>query len=97
MFFAALSMLGRLKGIDRPAIGTILSLGAATTPSLLIDSGANADCRPEHLVQFAQLGNTYAREIFGFLKPRIGLLSNGEEEGKGNNCLLYTSPSPRDS
>lgn len=84
MFFAALSMLGRLKGIDRPAIGTILSLGAATTPSLLIDSGANADCRPEHLVQFAQLGNTYAREIFGFLKPRIGLLSNGREESKGN-------------
>ena len=84
MFFAALSMLGRLQGIDRPAIGTILSLGISTTPSLMIDSGANSDCRPEHLVQFAQLGNTYAREIFGFLKPRIGLLNNGGEEGKGN-------------
>lgn len=84
MFYAALSILRRLKGIERPAIGTILSLGATTTPSLLIDSGANADCRPEHLVQFAQLGNTYAREIFGFGSPRIGLLNNGQEEGKGN-------------
>lgn len=84
VFFAALSLLRRLKGIERPAIGTILSLGATTKPSLLIDSGANADCRPEHLVQFAQLGNTYAREIFGFSSPRIGLLNNGEEEGKGN-------------
>ena len=84
VFYAALSILGRIKGIKRPAIGTILSLGAATTPSLFIDSGANADCRPEHLVQFAQLGNTYAREIFGINSPCIGLLNNGEEEGKGN-------------
>ena len=84
VFYAALSILGRIKRIERPAIGTILSLGATTTPSLLIDSGANADCRPAHLVQFAQLGNTYARELFGLSSPRIGLLNNGEEEGKGN-------------
>ena len=84
VFYAALSILGRIKRIERPAIGTIFSLGATTTPSLLIDSGANADCRPAHLVQFAQLGNTYARELFGISSPRIGLLNNGEEEGKGN-------------
>lgn len=90
MFFAALSMLGRLQGIDRPSIGTILSLGANTTPSLLVDSGANADCRPEHLVQFARLGHVYAREIFGFLSPKIGLLSNGQEEGKGNKLAKET-------
>lgn len=90
MFFAALSILGRLQGIDRPAIGTILSLGATTTPSLLVDSGANSDCRPEHLVQFARLGNVYAREIFGFTSPKIGLLSNGQEESKGNKLTKDT-------
>ncbi|MBI4284034.1 MAG: phosphate acyltransferase PlsX [Chloroflexi bacterium] len=83
VFYAALSTLGKVNGIERPAIGTTLSINA-TAPALLIDSGANADCRPNHLVQFAQLGNTYAREIFGISEPRVGLLNNGEEEHKGN-------------
>lgn len=83
MFFAAMAILGRLNGIERPAIGTLLSL-QPNGQTLLIDSGANADCRPMHLVHFAQLGNIYAREILGVAAPRIGLLNVGEEPGKGN-------------
>ncbi len=83
VFYAALVSLGKIKGIERPAIGTTINI-SAIAPTLLIDSGANADCRPTHLVQFAQLGTTYAREIFGIDCPRVGLLNNGEEETKGN-------------
>lgn len=83
IFYTALANLGKIKGIERPAIGTTINI-SATAPTLLIDSGANADCRPTHLVQFAHLGNTYAREIFGISNPRVGLLNNGEEETKGN-------------
>jgi glycerol-3-phosphate acyltransferase PlsX len=82
IFFSALVSLGKVEGIDRPAIGTLISIN--TTPILLIDSGANVDCRPGHLVQFAQLGSIYAREVFGLSSPRVGLLNVGEEEGKGN-------------
>ncbi len=84
VFYAALASLGKIEGIERPAIGTIININSLTTPVLLIDSGANADCRPQHLVQFAQLGTTYIRELFGLESPRVGLLSNGEEETKGN-------------
>jgi len=83
VLYSALVSLGKIKGIERPAIGTIININT-TTPVLLIDSGANADCRPNYLVQFAQLGTTYAREIFGISSPRVGLLNNGEEETKGN-------------
>ncbi len=84
VLYSSLVSLGKIKGIDRPAIGTIISINTIT-PVLLIDSGANADCRPNHLVQFAQLGATYVREIFGISSPRVALLNNGEEEGKGNH------------
>ncbi len=80
---ATLLNLGKVKGIQRPALGSLLHINAAA-PILLIDAGANADCRPNFLVQFAQLGTIYAKEIFGISSPRIGLLSNGEEETKGN-------------
>ena len=83
VLYSALVNLGKIKGIERPAIGTIISINTAT-PVLLIDSGANANCRPSHLVQFAQLGTTYASEIFGISTPRVGLLNSGEEEGRGN-------------
>ena len=79
---AALLSLGKVEGIERPAIGSIININ--TFPSLLIDAGANADCRPSHLVQFAQLGTIYAKHILGISSPRIGLLSNGEEKTKGN-------------
>ncbi len=83
VLYSALVSLGKIKGIERPAIGSIININA-TAPSLLIDAGANADCRPGYLVQFAQLGNIYTREIFGISSPRVGLLNNGEEGTKGN-------------
>ncbi len=83
VLYSALVNLGKIQGIERPAIGTLISINT-TTPVLLIDSGANAECRPKHLVQFAQLGSTYIREIFDISSPNVGLLNNGEEENKGN-------------
>ncbi len=83
VLYSALATLGKIEGIDRPAIGSIISVGP-TVPVLLIDAGANAECRPGHLVQFAQLGTTYTREIFGISSPRVSLLNNGVEESKGN-------------
>ena len=83
VLYSALVSLGKIKGIERPAIGSIININT-TAPVLLIDAGANANCRPSHLVQFAQLGTTYAREIFGINSPRVGLLNNGEEGIKGN-------------
>ena len=82
VFFAALSILGKTEGIDRPAIATIININSM--PVLLLDSGANSDCRPEHLMQFAQLGDIYATEVFGIDSPKVGLLNMGGEEGKGN-------------
>jgi len=82
VFYAAYALLGKTEGIDRPAIATIVNIDSS--PMLLLDSGANSDCRPEHLVQFAQLGNIYASEIFGLEAPRVGLLNMGAEETKGN-------------
>jgi glycerol-3-phosphate acyltransferase PlsX len=83
VFYAALAILGKIAGIDRPAIGTLINVGTSG-PVLLVDAGANADCRPGHLAQFAHLGTTYVREIFGIESPRVGLLNIGEEEKKGN-------------
>lgn len=83
---AALFVLGRIKGFDRPALCAIFP-----TPSpdllLIIDVGANADCKPHHLVQFAQMGTTYMERVFGMKSPRVGLLSNGEEDTKGNQLV----------
>jgi glycerol-3-phosphate acyltransferase PlsX len=83
---AALLSLGKIKGIERPALGSIINL-IPSAPALLIDAGANADCRPSHLVQFAQLGNIYAKHVLSIESPCIGLLSNGEEETKGNRLV----------
>ncbi|MFC1592950.1 phosphate acyltransferase PlsX [Candidatus Omnitrophota bacterium] len=83
--YAALRNLGRIEGIERPAIGSIITIDAA--PLLLLDAGANADCRPNYLVQFAQMGTIYAKHVLGISSPRVGLLSNGEEETKGNHLV----------
>jgi glycerol-3-phosphate acyltransferase PlsX len=83
VFYSALVSLGKIQGIERPAIGCLINVNA-TAPVLLIDAGANTECRPQHLVQFAQLGTIYFREIFGIGSPTVGLLNNGEEEHKGN-------------
>src|SRR4030042_6025051 len=81
VFGASLFALGKVKGIERPAIACIMDI-TPSTPVLLIDAGANADCRPSHLVQFAQMGAIYSRHVLGISSPRIGLLSNGAEEAK---------------
>ncbi len=86
VFAAALLNLGRIKGIPRPAIGSLINI-TPDTPIFLIDAGANVDCRPEHLVWFANLGNLYVSQVLGISSPRIGLLSNGEEETKGNKLI----------
>ncbi len=87
---AALFGLGRIPGIERPAIGSVYP--AAPEPCLIIDIGANADCKPEYLVQFAIMGNAYARLIFGLDNPKIGIISNGEEEDKGSMLIRETYP-----
>jgi len=84
VFYSTMVNLGKIEGIRRPAIGTLINI-SPTSPVLLIDAGANADCRPSHLVQFAQLGTIYSREIVGIRSPRVGLLNNGEEGTKGNH------------
>ena len=83
---AALLNLGKIEGIERPALGGIIDI-TPSTPTLLIDAGANANCRPSHLVQFARLGSVYAQQVLGISSPRVGLLSNGEEETKGNHLI----------
>ncbi len=85
VLYASLLNLGKIKGIERPALGSPININSA--PCLLIDAGANANCRPSHLVQFAQLGTIYAKHIFGIDSPRVGLLSNGEEATKGNQLV----------
>ncbi len=81
---AMLASLGRIRGVKRPALGVIFP-----TPEkpFLIDNGANADATPEQLVQFGQMGALYVTRMNGIERPRVGLISNGEEEGKGNELI----------
>lgn len=76
-------ILGALPGVDRPALAAVFPT-ALGTAAILLDVGANVDCKPENLEQFAVMGEIYSRSIFGLRRPRVGLLSIGEEEGKGN-------------
>ena len=87
---AALFGLGRIRGVERPAIGSIYP--AAPEPCLIVDIGANADCKPEYLVQFALMGHAYARVMFGLEQPKVGIVSNGEEEDKGSALVRDTYP-----
>jgi glycerol-3-phosphate acyltransferase PlsX len=86
---AGMFVLKRLKGIDRPAIAQIFPTLRGTT--LVLDVGGNVDCKPVNLVQFAIMGEVYARLVMGSDSPRIGLLSNGEEESKGNELTRETN------
>ena len=83
---AALLTLGRSGKIQRPAIATILP--TLKGPRLLLDAGANVDCRPEHLYEFALMGNLYAARVMGIREPRVGLLNIGSEASKGNEQTL---------
>ena len=76
-------VLGALPGVDRPGLAAVFPT-AAGTAAILVDVGANVDCKPQNLEQFAIMGEIYFRSIFGTDRPRVGLLSIGEEEGKGN-------------
>lgn len=87
---AALLRVGRLKGIDRPAIGTVLPTIVAGKSVLLLDMGANVDCRPKFLEQFALMGTIYSRDVLGNPEPRVGLLNIGEEPTKGNELAIQT-------
>ena len=86
---AALFIQGRIKGIERPALGSIVPTQNGF--AYFLDVGANVDSKPEYLVQFAQMGAVYAREMLGRANPRVGLLSNGEEEGKGDELVRETA------
>lgn len=76
-------IMGTLAVVDRPALSTVLPTQKGK-PAILLDVGANVDCKPHHLEQFAIMGDIYSRAIFGIRRPRIGLLSIGEEDSKGN-------------
>ncbi len=76
-------IIGRLKGVERPALCAMLP--TEKTPVVLLDAGANVDCRPYHLFQFGLMGDAFARDILNYESPRVSILSIGEEEGKGNS------------
>jgi glycerol-3-phosphate acyltransferase PlsX len=84
----SLFTLRPLPGVDRPAVGTLLP--TVGEPVLLIDSGANVDCKPHHLIQFAHLGSTYVRNTLGRDNPSVALLNIGEEPGKGSELVAET-------
>lgn len=87
---AAVLEMGRIRGVARPAIALVLPFG--DSPTILLDAGANADVRPEHLSGFAVLGSVFAKVRLGLDSPRVGLLSVGEEPGKGNDLTRAAFP-----
>jgi glycerol-3-phosphate acyltransferase PlsX len=86
----ALFRLGRIRGVDRPALAPIFP--TATGTCVVLDIGANPDCKPENLYQFGILGSIYAEKVRGVKNPKVGLVSNGEEEGKGNELVKGATP-----
>lgn len=86
---AALWHLRRIRGVSRPAIATIMP--TLTGSCIVLDAGANVDCRPKHLLQFALMGSLYAQAIYQILSPRVALVTIGEEEGKGNLLTQETN------
>jgi glycerol-3-phosphate acyltransferase PlsX len=79
----AIFVLGRVEGVERPAIISVLP--ALRGRPLMLDMGANVDCKPSHLVQFALMGEVYSRRVLGVARPRVAILSNGEEDSKGTD------------
>ncbi|GAB4146202.1 MAG: phosphate acyltransferase PlsX [Candidatus Promineifilaceae bacterium] len=86
---AMLQTLRRIPGVKRPALGVTFPI---PTRPLLIDNGANADCQPDYLLQFALMGSLFIERVQGIKQPRVALISNGEEEGKGNTLIKETIP-----
>ena len=87
---SGLLIVGRIKGILRPALATLLPSAKGT--KMLIDAGANTNCKPENLVQFGIMGSIYMKNVLGIESPTVGLMSNGEEEGKGDELTKETFP-----
>jgi glycerol-3-phosphate acyltransferase PlsX len=92
---AAKMVLGALPGVDRPALAMVFPTSAGK-PCILIDVGANVDCKPHNIAQFAVMGEMYYRAIFGAKRPSVGLLSIGEEESKGNELTRHAFALLRD-
>ncbi len=92
---AGLLIVGRIKGVLRPALATLLP--SAKGPKMLIDAGANTNCKPENLVQFAVMGSIYMKGVMDIPNPTVGLMSNGEEEGKGDELTKETYPLLKDA
>ncbi len=88
--FNALRTLGRIEGVQRPALTTLFPVYHGRC--VVLDIGANADCRPEFLLQFGIMGSVYAQKVLNIPEPRVGLLSNGEEAGKGNQLIKESYP-----
>ena len=86
----ALFRLGRIRGVDRPALAPVFP--TATGSCVVLDIGANPDCKPENLLQFGIIGSIYAQKVRGIANPKVGLVSNGEEEGKGNELVREATP-----
>lgn len=86
---AALFIQGRIRGVERPALGSIVPTQNGF--AYFLDVGANVDSKPEYMTQFAAMGAVYAREMLGRAEPRVALLSNGEEEGKGDERVRETT------
>jgi glycerol-3-phosphate acyltransferase PlsX len=84
-------VIGTLPGVDRPALAALIPTKAAR-PCLLLDVGANSECKPHHLAQFAIMGDAYSRSVLGTIKPSVGLMSIGEEEAKGNDLTKEAFP-----
>ncbi len=82
--------LGTIPGIDRPGLAPVFP--TATGSCVVLDVGANPDCKPENLLQFAIMGSIYAKKVRGVKNPVVGLLANGEEAGKGNDLVKHTYP-----
>lgn len=94
---AALLRLGRLPGIDRPAIGAVFPTMIAGKPVIVLDVGANVDCKPKFLEQFAVMGSIYSQYVLGVSEPKVGLLNIGEEDCKGNDVAIRTHQLLRES
>lgn len=91
---SALMTIGRIRGVERPAIATVVP--TLKDPCVLLDVGANVDSRPNHLLQFALMGSVYSERVLGVKRPRVGLLSNGEEPEKGNEVVVAAHAKMRD-
>lgn len=87
--------LGLIPGVDRPGLAPVFP--TASGSCVVIDVGANPDCKPENLLQFGIMGSVYAEKVRGVQNPKVGLLSNGEEAGKGNDLVKHTYPLLKDS